>query len=379
MTDQQPGQQELLPPGHPAEEAAAFGGPAHRRRPQRRGSRRRWGKRLAAVIAVLVVLLALVLVWANSQINPGKAGRTVGVDIPAGSSTSRIGSILAHSGVIHDALLFTLYVKVSGDGPLLPGKYNLAKNSSYSSAIKALQAGPKILVDKLVIPEGYTVRQMADAIASLPGLGLSAQRFLQAASDGSVRSPYEPAGANNLEGLLFPATYDVRQGETETDVLEQMIGAFDDHAAALGLNQSAAASGLTPYQVVTIASIVEREAKHDSDRGNVASVIYNRLRVGMPLGADSTQTYFLRITQPTSNPTATQLNAASPYNTRVNKGLPPTPIASAGLRSLQAASSPPSTTYLYFVEISPDGQLGFASTNAGFTQLQKQCRAAKLC
>ncbi|HEX4865335.1 MAG TPA: endolytic transglycosylase MltG [Acidimicrobiales bacterium] len=379
MTDPQPGQQEVLPSGYQVEEVAAERGPAHGRRPPRRGTRNRWGKRLAAALAVLVVLVALVLVWANSQINPGKAGRTVSVDIPAGSSTSRIGSILAHAGVIHDAFLFSVYVKVTGDGPLLPGKYNLPKSSSYSSAIKALEAGPKILVDKLVIPEGFTVRQAADAVASLPGLGLSSQKFLQAATDGTVRSPYEPPGVNNLEGLLFPATYDIRQGQTETDILEQMIGAFDDHAASLGLNQAAATAGLTPYQVVTDASIVEREAKHDSDRGNVASVIYNRLRVGMPLGADSTQTYYLRITQPGSNPTPSQLDAGSPYNTRLNKGLPPTPIASPGLPSLQAAVSPPSTSYLYFVEVNPDGQLGFASTSAGFSQLQQQCRAAKLC
>ena len=379
MTDPQSGNQDLLPPGDGAEEAGPVRGPAHRRRRESRGTRNRWAKRLAATGAVLVVLLALAFVWANGQINPGKAGRVVGVDIPSSSSTSRIGSILAHAGVIHDAFLFTVYVKVTGGGPLLPGKYDLRKNSSYGSAIKALQAGPKILVDKLVIPEGFTVRQMADAVGSLPGLGLSSERFLQAATDGTVRSPYEATGVNNLEGLLFPATYDVRQGETESDILGQMISSFDDHADGLGLNQAAATLGLTTYQLVTVASIVEREAKHDADRGNVASVIYNRLRVGMPLGADSTQTYYLRTSQPDSNPTASQLNAPSPYNTRLNKGLPPTPISSPGLPSLQAAISPPSTNYLYFVEVNPDGQLGFASTTAGFDQLQQQCRAAKLC
>ncbi|HUE59924.1 MAG TPA: endolytic transglycosylase MltG [Acidimicrobiales bacterium] len=334
---------------------------------------------MAAVLAVLVVLIAIVLVWANGQINPGKAGKLVSVDIPRGSSTSRIASILSHAGVVHDAFLFTVYVKVSGDGPLYPGKYNLPKNSSYQSAIKSLEAGPKILVDKLVVPEGYTVNQIADAIGALPGLGLSSQRFVQAATNGTVRSPYEPAGVNNLEGLLFPATYDVKQGESEVDLLEQMIGAFDDHAASLGLNQTAATLGLTPYQVVTIASIVEREAKQASDRPDVASVIYNRLRAGMTLGVDSTQTYYLRMTQPGVNPTASQLNTPSPYNTRLDKGLPPTPIADPGLPSLQAATSPPSTTYLYFVEINPNGQLGFASTASGFKQLQQQCRAAKLC
>lgn len=380
VTDPQHGQQDLLPAGSGAEDGAPSAGPAHRRRRGGAGRpRNRLLKRLAAVLAVLVVLIAVVLVWANGQINPGKPGKLVSIDIPRGSSTSRIASILAHAGVVHDAFLFTVYVKVSGDGPLYPGKYNLPKNSSYRSAIKSLKAGPKILVDKVVVPEGYTVTQIADAVGTLPGLGLSSQKFVQVATNGTVRSPYEPAGVNNLEGLLYPATYDVRQGETETDLLEQMIGAFDDHAASLGLNQAAAKLGLTPYQVVTVASIVEREAKQASDRPDVASVIYNRLRVGMTLGADSTQTYYLRMTQPGVNPTPSQLNSPSAYNTRLDKGLPPTPIADPGLPSLQAATSPPSTTYLYFVEINPNGQLGFASTASGFKELQQQCRAAKLC
>ena len=128
-----------------------------------------------------------------------------------------------------------------------------------------------------MIPEGFTIRQIAAAVGALPQLHLSAQRFLAAATEGEVRSPYEPAGVNNLEGLLFPATYQVRQGESEIDVLEQMVGAFDDQATAMGLTAAAARLHVTPYQVVTVASIVEREAKLYANRGPVASAIYNRL------------------------------------------------------------------------------------------------------
>lgn len=335
---------------------------------------------MLAAAAAFVVIAAAVAIWADSQMNPGgHHGPQVSVVIPKGASTSRIGDILSNAGVIHDGTLFAIWVRLHGDGPLYPGKYVLDKNSSYGSVISALEAGPKILTDRLVVPEGYTVRQIANAVGKLPGLNLSAAKFLAAATDGSVRSRYEPQGVNNLEGLLFPATYDVRQGESESEVLGQMVASFEDHASAIGLDSAAASLGITPYQVITVASIVEREAKRDSDRPNVASVIYNRLRAGMPLGADSTQTYYLRLTDPGTQPTPAQLNTPSPYNTRTNKGLPPTPIASPGVPSLQAAALPPSTSYLYFVEIDPDGRLGFASTSAGFLQLEKQCRAANLC
>ncbi len=351
-----------------------------------RGGRRRdrsgSGHPVLKALAVLTVLVLVVvgggLVWAQQQIDPGgRLGPTVSVVIPAGSSTSQIGSKLASAGVIHNATLFALYVHLHGD-TLLPGTYALQRNSPYSSAIDALRRGPTLLTEKLVIPEGYTLAQIADAVAKLPHLGLSAQKFLAAAGN-TVRSPYEPSGSNNLEGLLFPATYDISQGQTEVDVLEKMVGAFNDQASSLGLSAAAAKLGLTPYQLVIVASIVEREAKLPGDRGNVASVIYNRLKIGMKLGADSTQAYYLRLTNPAIVPTAAQDDQPSPYNTRLNAGLPPTPIANPGVASLQAATNPPTTKYLYWVEINPDGQLGFASTDAGFVQLQQQCRAAGLC
>jgi UPF0755 protein len=336
---------------------------------------------IGVIVVVLVLLAGGSLLWANSQISPGgKPGAQVAVSIPVGASTSKIGDILASAGVVHEGWLFALYVKVRGDGPLLPGRYSLHRNSSYQSAISALKKGPIIITENLVIPEGFTLHQIADRVAALPSLGLSAQKFLTAASDGSVRSPYEPAGVNDLEGLLFPATYVVRQGETEVELLEQMVGAFDSQADQVGLQAAAQRLGYSTYQLVTVASIVEKEAKLPGDRGPVASVLYNRLHAGMTLGADSTETYYLRLTDPSlGQPTAAQDNQPSPYNTRLNKGLPPTPISNPGLPSLQAATNPPATTYLYFVEINPDGQLGYASTQTGFDHLQAQCRAAGLC
>jgi UPF0755 protein len=336
-------------------------------------------KVLAALVVVLLVILGAGWFWAQRQIEPGgHPGAAVTVDIPKGSSASQIGHRLASAGIIHEASLFALYVHLHGY-KLLPGTYSLHKNSSYSSAISALEAGPRIVTAKLVVPEGFTVAQIAAAVGKVPHMGLSAQKFLAAAQSGTVRSPFEPAGINNLEGLLFPATYTITQGETEVDLLESMIGTFDDQAQSLGLTAAATRLGMTPYQVVMVASIIEREAKMPADRANVASVIYNRLKKGMKLGADSTQAYYLRLSNPGVDPTAVQDDQPSPYNTRVHAGLPPTPIANPGLASLQAASNPPTTSYLFWVEIKPDGQLGFASDNSGFIKLQHECQAAGLC
>jgi UPF0755 protein len=165
----------------------------------------------------------------------------------------------------------------------------------------------------------------------------------------------------------------------EADILQEMVTAFVERATALDLTGRAAALKMTPYDVVTVASIVEREAKLDADRGGVASAIYNRLRAGIPLGADSTLVYALRQSDPGVDVAKINYNQPNPYNTRLHAGLPPTPIANPGLPSLTAAVDPPATTYLYFVEINPDGKLGFASTTSGFEQLTDECRAAGLC
>jgi UPF0755 protein len=333
-----------------------------------------------------VVVAGLGLVWAIHQIDPGgKPGRKVTVDIPEGASTAAIGSDLAAAGVIHDGSLFRYYVRLEGDGPLLPGRYSLPVNEPYDKAIAALDAGPRIVVDKLVIPEGFTLRQIAARVAALPGLHLSAAKFLAASSDGSVRSKYEPAGVDDLEGLVFPATYAIQVGgtaspaPTEAGIMQLMVQTFDQRMDGLGLAAGAAALHMTPYQVITVASIIEGEAKLDSQRADVASVIYNRLADGMTLGTDSTLVYALRRTDPDINIATINYNQPNPYNTRLHKGLPPTPIDSPSVPSLQAAIHPAKTDDLYFVEVNPDGTLGFASDNAGFAHLQQECMAAKLC
>lgn len=360
-----------------------IGGHSRRRRGRRGQGETRGGHlrghpllvTFGAIAVVVVVLAALFAWWATGQISPGgKPGPRVEVVIPAGSSTTRIGRILAKSGVIHSGTLFPYYVRIGGAGTLYPGTYHLPKNESYSAAISALEAGPPIIQDRLLVPEGFTIDQIAAAVAKLPHSHITPAQFIAAAQGGQVRSPYEPAGSNNLEGLLFPATYQIRQGSTAADVVQQMVEAFDANAAQIGLAAGSARLGLKPYQVVTVASMVEKEAKRAQDRGPIASVIYNRLKAGMPLGIDSTLLYGLHTTSPNVNP-----DTPNPYNTRLNKGLPPTPISNPGLASLHAALTPPATNYLYYAVTGPGGQTSFASTTAGFARIEAQCRQGGYC
>lgn len=363
----------LLGPEHDPEAERARPLPPPRRRHRVRST-------LLAIFAILVLVVVVAVFHVRGQITPGgKPGAVVSVVIPPQSSTASIGSILAKAGVIHGGGLFAYYVKVQGAGPLLAGTYRLAKNESYGRVSAVLAAGPPKVYDRLTIPEGYTLADIAQRVAALPGMHLSAAKFLAASANGTVRSPFEPPGVNNLEGLVFPATYDISTTMSEVDVLEKMVGAFNGEAQVLNLNQNATALHMTPYDLVKVASIVEREAKLDPDRGPVASAIDNRLTASMTLGADSTLVYALRLANPKVEVATIDYNQANPYNTRINKGLPPTPIANAGLPSLRAAAQPPKTNYLYFVEINPNGQLGFASTNAGFQGLETQCKAVKLC
>lgn len=317
---------------------------------------------------VVVVLLAggLALVWAQRQINPGKAGSAVSFIIPPQSSTAAIASILSRAGVIHDSRLFRFYAKAQGAGALLPGKYSLPRNSSYDAVISALEKGPPVVYQKFTIPEGFTLKQIAVRVGALPGR--SADDFMAVATSGQVHSQFAP-NQNNLEGLLFPATYEVRADDTTLSIVQKMVSTFDDNASALGLGPAATQLGVTPYQVAIVASMVEREAKLDADRGPIASVIYNRLRKNILLQIDATLLY---------GEGQIDKKSGSPYNTYKVKGLPPTPIACPGLPSLQAAANPPTTNYLYYVLSDADGKHAFATNAADFAKLEAAARAKGL-
>ena len=336
-------------------------------------------KRGRIVLGALAVLLVIGLgtgVWLLKQVNPsGGPGEKVAVDIVPGTSASSVATKLEEKGVITSAGIFRLYLKVSGGaGSIQAGEYELRKNLSMGEAKAALRRGPSIKFQKLTIPEGFTLEQIADKVAELPGR--SRDKFLTAAKSGTVKSKYQPPGGTNLEGLLFPDTYLVTDKEDETGIVRRLVNRFDQVADEVGLRSPAATSadrpnGLGAYQVIVAASLVESEAKVKEDRPLIASVISNRLKQGMRLQIDATVLYAIghkdRVLYK-------DLEVDSPYNTYKIDGLPPTPISAAGKASLEAMLHPEKTTYLYYVLSDKNGKHAFATTPAEFEALKADAR-----
>lgn len=323
---------------------------------------------MAGVLVMLLLVAAGGVLWYQRQVDPpGSGRRQVAVHLPEGSSTQRIAAILDDEGVVSSARLFRVYVQAKGAGPFQAGSYVLPRKGSFDEVIAALEKGPEVTSERLTIPEGLTVGQVAERVGQVPGR--SAQRFLEVAGSGEVRSRYQPAGSTNLEGMLLPETYTVDERDDERAILERMVAAFDDAAAEAGLDEVAQGGVVTPYQAVIVASLVEEEARVPEDRGMIARVIYNRLRRRMPLQVDATVIYALgRTGEKGLRVLNTDLQVDSPYNTYRVAGLPPTPIAAPGRAALDAAIDPPDGPWLYYVVVEPNGKHAFATSLAEHNQ-----------
>jgi UPF0755 protein len=285
--------------------------------------------------------------------------------VPAGAGASQFGDILAERGVVRSGFFFSLRARLSGRrGQLRSGKFVLRKDMSYAAAIDALTAAPPgAPVIHVLIPEGRSARETAPLVAKD---GLTGD-YLAASRQSPLLSPHKygaPSGTSTLEGFLFPATYDVRPHATVYRLVAEQLKAFKQNFASVDLRR-AKRKNLTAYDVLIIASMVEREARVKKDRKLIAAVIYNRLHERIPLGIDATTRYELNVwNRPLRE---SELKAASPYNTRTRLGLPPTPIGNPGLESIKAAADPARVNYVYFV-VKPcgNGAHAFSATNAQF-------------
>jgi len=248
------------------------------------------------------------------------------------------------------------------------GAVFLLFRSLFSGSSHAKAPAPPAVV-KVVIPEGKTRAQIAQ-IAAASGLRGS---YLAASRRSPLLNPVHygaPVATRNLEGFLFPATYDENPGAPVSRLVEQQLEAFQENFGAAEIAH-ARALHVTPYELLTVASMVEREAQIPGDRAKIAAVIYNRLHAGMPLGIDATIYYAVelrdKIATYTQELTEAQLQIDSPYNTRTHTGLPPTPISNPGVASIEAAAHPAHVPYLYYVAAADGcGEQVFSTTLAAF-------------
>jgi UPF0755 protein len=331
-----------------------------------------------------VVIFALGGWWVLKQVNPGNPGEEVTFTVPTGATTAQIANQLEQAGIVTNATVFQYYVRWRGAGPFNAGIYDgMRKRSSMDEVIDRLEAGPlPPQFTQITIPEGMWLQDIkARILETLPQMDADE---LDAAF-GSVRSQFQPPDSTNLEGLVFPATYQVQEGDEadEQKLVRQMVAAFDQVGDEIGLGLApfalegqAGSMVISPYEVVIIASMIEREARVPEERPMIARVVYNRLRDGMTLGIDATVIYALG--RHTDVLTRSDLEIDSPYNTRRFAGLPPTPIASPGRESLEAALNPAPGDWLYYVIADEDGRHTFTENYRDFERAVAEARSKGL-
>ena len=312
---------------------------------------------VAAVLAVLVVgglawgALTLFNSWSAQSVELLAEGQEATITVAEGAGAKVVGEQLAEARLVSNAGDFTKRVNEMGvDSQLKPGTYTFAGGMSLDAIINQLTAGP--VANALTISEGSTLEAVAQSVATFTENRITADAFTAAASDASsYAADYDflaDAGTNSLEGFLFPKTYEIGDDATAESVVRMMLDQFKTETSGLDWSYPQS-QGLTIYDAVKLASIVERESSGDEQiRAQVASVFYNRLNnFGDPnygfLQSDATTAYELG-----HDPTPEDIKNPTPFNTYTNTGLPPTPICSPGLDCLQAVCNPAQTNYFFF-------------------------------
>ena len=348
-------------------------GAAHAAQPQAKARRNAPGKHAAPqkknsysrrAVVVTLVILAVVLAGGGfvarryllgDQIAPRtdvEPGQDVTIEIPDGASGRDVLNILLENGVITNGNDFNKAVQAQGaESSMKSGLYDFVTGSDASDVVKQLVAGPNSTKGQVTVAEGLTVQKTAETLSDQ--LGISQEDFLAQAKASNYSADYtflSAAQDDSLEGFLFGKTYKLTKGSpTADDAIRAMLDQYQSEVASLDFAAAEATIKdeygvtMTDYDVLTLASIIEKEALNDDDRVKIASVFYNRLKAGMALQSDATMGYVTG-----GEVTADDLQTDSPYNTYLYKGLPPTPICSPSLASVQAALAPAETNYLYF-------------------------------
>ena len=359
------------------------------RRKRRRRRRKSRAKRIIIIVAIAVAVVAAVIGisyglgkhFANSYLVAEEqqdvdvdmnSEETIAIEIPQGATTRDIASILKENGIIGSELSFRIKSRFSGaDGTYNYGTFYLSKNMDTDQIISTLQgASQPSDTMRLTIPEGYTARQIA-ALVDEMGI-VTGDDFINEMNNGVFDYAFledVPKRDYYLEGYLFPDTYFLSGNETAHDIISMMLDRFEQ-VYNEDINDALASTDYTLDQIITIASMVESEAKLDEERPTIAGVIYNRLDIDMPLQIDSTVQYALG--EQKARLTYADLKVDSPYNTYQVEGLPAGPICQPHESAIRAALWPEDTDYLFYV-LKPDGSgsHNFAVTDEEFGEYRE--------
>jgi UPF0755 protein len=333
---------------------------------------KRKGKFIALSLVLLLVIAGGFLFWTYRELQAPVAHDKAEkyIEIPRGLSPSQIINKLASEGIIKRSWPLLTYIKLTGAGARLKaGEYRFPSPISPFGVLKKLEEGEERL-SRFTVIEGWSRFEIAAAMARIPELKLeSPEQALALMDDTSAIRDIDPS-ATNLEGYLYPDTYNFPPDATPTSMIAAMVKRFRQQWKP-EWTEKARSLNMSPRQIVTIASLIETEAKLSEERPVVASVVYNRLKKNMALGIDSSVIYASKLAGKWRNDGKvyrSDLDRQSPYNTRLNAGLPPGPIASPSLSSLQAALNPSETDYLYYVRepSRDDGAHNFYNNAADF-------------
>lgn len=309
---------------------------------ERAPRRRRILSRFLAAVAMLVVVSVLAAgalgFWYVRRINPdGGPGSPRNFTVRAQDTIESVSRRLERNGFVVDAAVFRWYVERQGGLELVPGYYTVRPRDHMGNIMRVLATPPNETYVRATFPEGYTIEQMAARLDETLR-SADAERFVERATNGDITSAYQKPGTTSLEGLLFPDTYFVAGDESEASVISRMVGLMERVGRQEGLDRVETEGPLpSAYDVLTVASMIEREARVPEDRPLIARVIYNRLALGLPLQIDATLYYGL---DDPDVPFDELRRTPGPYNTYLNLGLPPTPIANPGRASIRAALDP---------------------------------------
>ena len=373
--------------------------PVRSRPPQREGVdyetvfvRKGRGTTLSVLFLLLLLLVAIwatmqAIQWGREQLDPpGEQGAAINLTLPPGITTKGISDLLEDYAVVPDARAYEWYVRLKGAPLFQAGDYTFHTNSAVWEVLEVLKDGPRYVEQTLrirvTIPEGLTVRQIINEIDTIEDMPFSGAEFEAEMRMQHVVSNYAPSpsampsGAiEPYEGLLFPDTYYLGPDSTPEELLTQMVTRFDQILTKLGYAASPQTVGLTPYETVVLASLIEREARIGSERAKISRVIHNRLAADWYLGIDASIVYITG----DNELTLSDLQMESPFNSRLSKGLPPTPIAAPGEASLEAAMGPVPGQWMYYVLADAEGRHNFSVSSEEFERDKAKCQERGLC